>query len=459
MRTLRSAPARLSLALLLALASAIPAQEPPSYEGTADVVAVDAVVDLGSGAADWLPGGRSERAPETLEARVDGAPVPVVAVDGGGDRLERLVLYFDLALSDDHQVTWAAQRIGDRARELVRRGPVEVVVAAPLPVTTLAPTRDVGALEEALGRIGFLSEPSDALVELRLRTGASGTDGPSPRERSLVRERLDALLLALVERSHPPEGFGEAPPRRAVILASGGFDLAGFEPDVEATGRALAAYGWRIVPVVAPELRGLRPGKRVGKWRIAGLGATREEDRDPERAEAYLALAKALRGQGRVERAAEAAEDAAFHFYGDPRTASREAEALALAAELHGELGNPQRARRALRKAMRIDPGALAAHPVVAAVPAAEEALSALAEGERVVRDEVALRQALDSLADRAVVTVQAPVVAPAAAAGIGRLVLRAQGGGGEVAAGWVRLGTPAVVSEARARTGSAGDP
>ncbi len=457
MRPLQPAPVLLSLAVLHAFAWAVPAQEPPSYQGTAEVVAVDAVVDLGPGAAGRLPGGRRARAPETLEATIDGAPAPVVAVDGSGDRLERLVLYFDLALSDDHQVAWAAQRLGDRARELVRRGPVEVVAAAPVPVTTLAPTRDVAALEEALGRLEFLSEPSDELIELRLRSGSAGAPEPSPRERALVRERLDALLLALVDRSRPPDGLEEAAPRRAVLLATGGFDLAGFEPDVEETGHALAAYGWRVVPVLAPERRGLRPGKRIGKWRIAGLGATREEDRDPERAEAYLELAKALRGQGQTERAAEAAEDAAFHFYGDPRTAEREAEALALAAELHGELGDPQRARRALRKALRIDPGRLAEHPVTAAVPAAEEALSALADGARVVRDEVALRQALDALGDRAVVTVQAPV--DAAADGIGRLVLRTTGAGREVAAGWVRLGTPAVVSAARARTGSAGDP
>lgn len=454
MRRISAAPVLLPLTALLCLGRAAPAQEPPSYEGTAEVVAVDAVLELGPGAARWLPGGRSERAPETLEATVDGAPAPVVAVDGDDDRLERLVLYFDLALSDDHQVAWAAQRLGDRARELVRRGPVEVVVAAPVPITSLPPTRDARALEEALGRLAFLSEPSDDLVALRLRPGASGAVRVSPGERALVRERLDSLLLALVDRSQPPDGFEEAASRRAVVLATGGFDLAGFEADVEGTGRALAAYGWQVVPVLAPERRGLRPGKRIGKWRIAGLGATREEDRDPERAEAYLELAKALRGQGQTERAAEAAEDAAFHFYGDPRTADREAEALALAAELHGELGDPQRARRALRKAARIDPESLAGHPVLAAVPSAEGALAALGDGAEVVRDEVALRRAVDTLGDRVVVTVQAPAGTEASADGIGRLVLQPMGGGEAIAGGWVRLGTPAAVTEARARSG-----
>lgn len=452
-----SAVARLLLVLALPAAS----QEPPSYEGTAEVVAVDAVVDLGPQAARWIPGGRGQRDPATLAATVDARPAPVVAVDGGDGPLERIVLWFDLSLSDDHQVAWAAQRLGDRARELIRRGPVEVVVAAPAPITALAPTRDRKALEEALGGIGLLSEPADELVELRLATRAGSTGGPSLRERALVQQRLDALLLSLVDRSEPPDGFEPTAPRRAVFLASGGFEPAGHEEPVATTARALAAYGWRVIPMLAPPQRGLLPGKRIGKWRgdfWGVLWATREEDRDPERAEAYLELAKALRGQGELERAAEAAEDAAFHFYGDPRTADREAAALLLAAEIHGQMGDPQRARRMLRRAARIDPGAVEKHPVMAAIPRAPEvALAALAVDATprpVVRDEIALRQAIDSLADREVVTVQAPVAEEGTVDRLARVVLRPVGGGGEIAGAWVRLGTPAAVTEARARRG-----
>jgi hypothetical protein len=449
--------------LLLVLALPAVSQEPPSYEGTAEVVAVDAVVDLsagpGRGVAHWLPGGRNVRTPDSLEATVHGAPAPVVAVDGPGGDLDRIVLYFDLSLSDDHQLTWSAARLGDRARELVARGPVEVVVATPVPVTTLQPTRDATVLEEALGRVGHLAKPLDDLVELRL-SGPEGTWGsPSDRERELVREGLDALLLALVDRSAPGEGAGSAGPKRAVFLATGGFDPERYREAVSETGRVLAAYGWRVVPVLAPERRGLLPGKRIGKWRFSSNPKDRamivgvlEEHRDPERAEAYLSLAQALRDQGELERAAKSAEDAAFHFYGDPETADREVEALLLAASLHQRLGNSQRARRMLRQAGRIDPEALEVHPVLAAVPrAAAETLDALAEpsGGATVRSSEALRTTLERIAERAVVTVQAPVAGPED--GLALVVVRDAGGGDEVS-GWVRIGTPKAVEEVRGR-------
>ncbi len=73
------------------------------------------------------------------------APLPatVVALDlpgeGGGRSAGRIVLYFDLVLSDEEQVAWSAQLLLDRLGDLVSRGEVEPVVADPRPRTLDGP--------------------------------------------------------------------------------------------------------------------------------------------------------------------------------------------------------------------------------------------------------------------------------------------------------------------------------
>lgn len=53
----------------------------------------------------------------------------MIAVEEASPGLDRLVLYFDLSLSDDYQVEWAADLLAGRAAELVALGEVEIVVA------------------------------------------------------------------------------------------------------------------------------------------------------------------------------------------------------------------------------------------------------------------------------------------------------------------------------------------
>lgn len=366
------------LSLLVAVPPGLPAgQDPPAgVERCAEeteVTAVDMVTELPRrGPLRWLTRDRGAR-PRDLIACADGRTLPVIAVEGTSSRLGRLVLYFDLSLSDDYQVEWAADLLAERAADLVALGEVEVVVADSEAVTVLPPTGDVGAVEEVLGRLAFFSEPRDELLELKLGKGKDRrTVGPEPsleprkggfrgREDRLVQRSLDQLLLALVDRSEGPGS--SADPRRAALLVSGGFDLRPMaspgpeEPSLELyvrqVGRALGAYGWRVIPLLPPETRGPVPGTRVGKWRLTGgplPGAVYEEDRDPDLAEAHLERAWALQRQGRPEQAAEAAQAAVHHFAGDPRTRERQAEALLLLGQLYEELGDPQRARREYRR-------------------------------------------------------------------------------------------------------------
>lgn len=225
--------------LLTPLPALTAGQDPPPpverYAEETEVTAVDAVAELPrSGPLRWLAGGRGTQ-PEDLVAFAEGTALPVVAVEKPSSRLGQLVLYFDLSLSDDYQIEWAADLLAERAADLVALGEVEIVVADTEALTVLPPSRELEALEEALSRLAFFSEPRDALVELRMGRGddnwnispARGLEAWNGRFRGrealVIQRSLDELLLALVDRS---EGSGSsADSRRAALLVSGGFDL------------------------------------------------------------------------------------------------------------------------------------------------------------------------------------------------------------------------------------------
>jgi hypothetical protein len=430
------------------------------YAAEERVTAVDVLVAKDR---DWPRAGE-------LEARVDGALRPVVGVEAPGEGGPwRIVLYFDLALSDEHQVAWAAEVLSARLPELLAAGEVELVVADPEPRTAVSAPGDAEVLAEALGRLALLPRGDDTLVEHRLgvlreleELGPELTAEEVPteaweallaEEATLVRSSLDALLLALEERSR------DGPSRRCVLLATGGFDLAAppspLRETVAGLGRTLAAYGWLTVPLLAPPASGTVPGWRLGKWRVHGLGATYEEDRDPERAEAYLALAEARRDQGELDGAVDAARKALVHFADDPRTAERQARALVLLGEVHEAQGQVQKARRVWRRAIRRDPDALAGHPVTRAIPAApEEALALLAAGTGTepARSEHDLARALAGLDRWGVVTVQLPGLPDGRLHAV-ELAPPNRGPAGRLETpGWLRFGTPETVAEARIR-------
>ena len=470
-----------TIVLVASAALAAIGQQAP-FEGEERVTAVDLLVKM-----EGRPG------PGELESRVDGVSRSVVAVEPpeGGEPW-RVVLYFDTALSDENQVRWAAEVLVQRLDRLRELGEVELVVADPEPRTLVSPEADAAALEEAVARLALLPEGDDALVERRLLVldelqAIDGAELPAEAgpavvadESALVQERLDALLLALVERSRG------APPKRLVLLATGGFDLApGWLPPelaappsplpeaVEILGRTLAAYRWLAAPLLAPPPSGTVPGVRVGKWRFGApsakdlflsslllLHATREEDRDPELADAYLELAEARHRQGELDGAADAARKALVHYAEDPRTADRQARTLVLLGQVYRDSGEEQKARNALRRAARRDPQALAGHPALAALPAAPEAaLGALAgtTGSTLIRSEQDLQGALAALDHWGVVTVQLPGLPDRELHEVE--IRRAAGGGVLDGPGWLRFGTPRSVADARSRSSRRADP
>ncbi len=282
--------------------------------------------------------------------------------------------------------------------------------------TVMATTRDGGELRQTLAKIALTVEGHDELTSVRYRLRRELLDKPwtkraawrriqeaQRREEALAIDHQDTLLTYLVDVG------GSSGARRALYWVTSGFDanphqfyglrrdgglegeglqergpqewgakdengvgsghaapkaqgaelaLSPLARETELFARTLSAYGWVVFPVVPPApdpLRGKGSGKRLGKWRFLGLMATYEAERLPDRAEAYLELGDAHRSAGRWQEAADAYDRAYFHFWGDPRTKSRQAVALVGLGEALEQLDQPTASRRALEMAVELD--------------------------------------------------------------------------------------------------------
>jgi VWFA-related protein len=194
----------------------------------------------------------------------------------------RIVIYVDRILTGSRTLRTAAGSLAERAAELAALGPVEVVVAEPVPRVALTATRDPRAIDEALSKLWLSDEGRDDVRVLRQRFRdqklgegeelADHADEAVETEARLVRRQQDALAEWLVAQ----EGSGP----RALLLVSDGFDVdpekfyrptetpategALEKPALEAA-RTAAALGWTALPMPMgdsslPDLRRVRPG-------------------------------------------------------------------------------------------------------------------------------------------------------------------------------------------------------
>ncbi len=271
--------------------------------------------------------------------------------------------------------------------------------------------------------------------------------------------------------------------------ADEGTEGAVLRPETEALAAALAGYGWLTFPMLRPEPELLVPGIRLGKWLFRtkgphleepivqdadqeildaaterwvtnrrdrlfffGIHGTREDRRDPDRAEAYLELAEAFEGQEKAEEAVEAYEKALYHFAEDPRTAERQAVAMAGLSRALAAADQTLEAERARDAARRLDPEAAAELAPSSALraPALPLALVAHATGGRLVRSDD-LTGPLDSMARRVRVTFQ---VEGLPTGELRPVEVRFLAHRPETLRfpGWARSSTPASVAGARAR-------
>ncbi|MEM7357200.1 MAG: tetratricopeptide repeat protein, partial [Acidobacteriota bacterium] len=231
-------------------------------------------------------------------------------------------------------------------------------------------------------------------------------------------------LIAL--RQHIAQDVPGTPPSTPGTLSSETLTAS-----TETLARTLAAYGWVSLPLAPPAPKPLKPGKRIGKFRLSGPGivydedenrtffkffsATFEENRKPLRAEAYLELGAALEGQGKLAEAEEALRQAIYYFSGDPRTADQQAEAYARLGKILASQGQSQASAAAQALARQLDPERFAQVEEIAETgpPAAllaplqaSRILGRTTQGG-IVRSANRLRQLLDDLGRRVRLTYQ----------------------------------------------------
>jgi hypothetical protein len=154
----------------------------------------------------------------------------------------RIVVYVDRVLTGSRTLRTAAGSLAERAAVLAALGPVEVVVAEPVPRVVLSATQDVHAIDEALSKLWLVGDGRDDVRILRQRfrdqkkdeaTSADPVGEALEQEERLVRRQQEALAEWLVMQ----EGGGP----RALMLVSDGFDVDPekyYRPDSVPAGEA-----------------------------------------------------------------------------------------------------------------------------------------------------------------------------------------------------------------------------
>ena len=204
---------------------------------------------------------------------VSAGGAEVTASDAGplGDGW-RVVVLFDLELSEPQQLRNGAIMLAERAAHLTALGPVEVVLARQGVRSTLPPTTSAPSLDETLAWIG-VRESSRHLQGERRRDFAersrptlAAAEAAARAERDGLAAHLDRLLdWAAAEAAPGPQlllyvgGGYEADPAAFYAEAlrdgeDGGPELTPLPPlpSADELGRALAMLGWTVVAFQPP---------------------------------------------------------------------------------------------------------------------------------------------------------------------------------------------------------------
>jgi VWFA-related protein len=186
-----SAPVLIAAAVAAAAAPpAAVAQDRRTFSGTAQVTAVDLVVDVRD-AEGRVP---ANLTPADFEVLEDGVAQPVIAVETfargaastAGRTAEtagrrpaaapaepaaswRMVVYIDQMLSSSRTIRHACQALAAQAGRLTELGPVEIVVANPQVQRVQPPTHSARLVEQTLERLGRELAGRDELRRLRKR--------------------------------------------------------------------------------------------------------------------------------------------------------------------------------------------------------------------------------------------------------------------------------------------------
>ncbi len=206
-----------------------------------------------------------------LTVSVDGAEV--AATDAGPLAASwRVVVLFDLELSEPVELRNGAAMLAERAAELTALGPVEIVLAGDGLRATLPPTTSAPALGEALGWVGVRESSRHLQVERRREFAERSRPTLAAAEAAAVAEResLAAHLDRVLDWAAETAGAGP----QLLLYVGGGYeaDPAAFYaealrqddeagpglaalsplPSADEIGRALSMLGWTVVAFQPP---------------------------------------------------------------------------------------------------------------------------------------------------------------------------------------------------------------
>jgi Ca-activated chloride channel family protein len=237
----------------------------------------------------------------------------------------QLVIYLDTPLASPRTGQRAAVVLGSLASELTDLGSVEIVQADPLPERLLAATREPAALDATLSQAALTADTAHAVKALRERyfqrlwyqmqlPGGTPTREIAAllreavaEEARLIQRQADALLSWLAALpGTAEEDQAAAPPRRALLLVSDGFDddpwsfYRGQIPDpslaaaldrerppqpfaaiADELARNIAGLGWVVIPLPLEGALAELPRGGTANDRFRDLAADRPVDSQP----------------------------------------------------------------------------------------------------------------------------------------------------------------------------------
>ncbi len=176
-----------------------------------------------------------------------------------------VAVYFDYALSRTGTLQAVADQLAQQAEELVKLGPVEIVVADPNARVLLPSTRDPEHVRNALNRIYLSAEAENAITERRRLFLQERRDSPEEGEElatesladevAMLSVQQDELILWAAERGPRPQGGF-----LLLVNESLGLDPLPFYTEYEAAASGLAALAARrpTTDELASALAGLR---------------------------------------------------------------------------------------------------------------------------------------------------------------------------------------------------------
>jgi len=255
--------------------AAAPAQRRPGTRPTPTTPPFEESIEVVDTSVVVVPPARLRRASERdWEVRENGAVRRVDRVEALGNEPWQLLIWVDGPLCAQASQARTLLALAHQAEALTRRGTVRIVAAAPEPKVVLAPTREPGAVVQALATLSSqqplcTGEPDGIFWQARgMPRGAPANAAlatPAGAEAALgdLRTLVERRLALLAEATQPCEA--EA---CALFLVSHGYPL---DADLRLPAELRPASSHELAAALATATDGLARRLATSRWLLVAL--------------------------------------------------------------------------------------------------------------------------------------------------------------------------------------------